>query len=124
MAHKSKAKRGKHDNATWLIVAGIAALALLIFSRSSSAATPTPTPPPSDVQNYISGAAHVTFFQPDSATGAPQFSSADPLSVPPGQGLPAIIVSGTVIGAPSGYTLWRDQATGSYLYFPDAVSFA
>ena len=113
---KAKAKRGeKHSGIAWL-VAGIAALAVLIFSRSSSAATP------SDSQGYLSGASHVTFFQPDSATGAPQFSSADPLSVPPGTGLPAIIVSGTVIGAPSGYTLWRDQATGNYLYFPDAIS--
>ena len=121
---KVKAKREEKHNAVPWIVAGIAVLAALIFSRSSSAATPTPTP--SDVQNYISGASHVTFFQPDSATGAPQFSSADPLSVPPGTGLSAIVdpVSGAVIGAPSGYTLWRDQATGSYLYFPDAVSIA
>ena len=122
MRHRKAKREEKHDSMAWLIVAGIAALAVFLFSRSSAATPPPPTA--GDVQNYISGASHVTFFQPDSATGAPQYSSADPLSVPPGTGLPAIIVSGTVIGAPSGFTLWRDEATGSYLYFPDAVSIA
>lgn len=125
MAKKAKSKRAeKHDSTTWLIVAGIVALALLLFSRSNAAAATASGA--ASTQTYESGASHVTFFQPDPATGAPQFSSADALSVPPGTGLPAIVdsVSGAVIGAPSGYTLWRDQATGSYLYFPGAVSIA
>jgi hypothetical protein len=71
----------------------------------------------------FSGASHVTYYQPDPKTGCPVYSSNDPLSIPPGAGMPVLTDpgSGAILGAPVGYTLWLDQATNSYSYFPNAV---
>lgn len=96
-------------NFGWVMLAAFVALMLWLLGKGST---------------VLHGASSVHFYQPDPNTGAPQFNSNDAASVPAGQGLAALHdpVSGALIQPPSGYVLWRDEANGSYWYYPYAVT--
>ena len=98
----------------WAIIAGFVALLLWILGKHATLASSVPTT-----------GGNVFLTTPDPVTGCPQFSSAQPSTIPPGQGIPALKdpLSGQVITlAPAGYSLWKDQTQNSYWYFPVAVS--
>jgi len=97
---------------SWVLVAGLVALVFYLL-ESKGASAPS-----------LHGASHVSWYQPDLNTGVPQFSSGDAGSVPPGTGLPALLDPGTnavILQAPSGYTTWKDIATGNFYYYPDST---
>jgi|GEM_PF-3954118 len=114
MSKHSKSENGKAE-IIGLVVAAL--LAVWFYFRNGS----TFTVPGNN--SALSGASHVTYYQPDPKTGCPVYSSNDVLSIPPGAGIPVLTDpgSGAILGAPAGYTLWLDQATNSYAYFPNAV---
>lgn len=97
----------------WGIIAGFVALLLWILGKHTTLASGVKT----------GGSVFLT--TPDPITGCPQFDSAQPQTIPPGQGIPALTdpVSGAVITlAPAGYSLWKDQTRQTYWYFPTALS--